>query len=143
MSASHARGFARAILKPKIGIPLVLVVALFCSPWLIRGMRLARVPKKGAPFDLQAFGAVTVADPENAFVAYRLAVSKLAPRSAASGELEKALAGFPWTRTTAGANPYDTAGIPREPSFGASVSMALTIMPRSIRARMINPGTSS
>ncbi len=57
-------------LRPKVGIPLVLVGLLVVTPFLYRGYQLSQVPDIGDPFDVAAFSKLHVPNQRNAFVEY-------------------------------------------------------------------------
>ena len=58
-------------LKPKVGIPLAIMIVLVSIPLGIRSWRLSSLPPIDEPFDVEAFCSVTIPDEENAFVEYR------------------------------------------------------------------------
>ncbi|MFT5328156.1 MAG: hypothetical protein ACI8P0_006068 [Planctomycetaceae bacterium] len=60
-------------LKPKVGIPLAILLVLVAIPLAIRSWRITSLPPIDEPFDVEAFCSVTIPDNENAFVEYRKA----------------------------------------------------------------------
>ena len=61
------------LLKPKVGIPLAILLAIVLAPFAIRGHRLAAVPDIGPPFDVNRFVSTEIPDSENAYVEYQKA----------------------------------------------------------------------
>jgi hypothetical protein len=72
-AASPNRGTPRwlVFLKPKVGIPLAILIMLTAIPLGYRSARIASLPPVDEPFDVEAFCSVTIPDEENAFVEYR------------------------------------------------------------------------
>ena len=82
------------LLNPKVGIPLILLLALISAPFMYRMSRVKMLPDIGDPFDVKAFGTVAIPDEENAFVEYRAAnklLVELKGTSTSYDELNKAL----------------------------------------------------
>jgi len=61
------------LFKPKVGIPLAILIVLASIPLAIRSWRISSLPHIDEPFDVEAFCSVTIPDDENAFVEYRKA----------------------------------------------------------------------
>jgi hypothetical protein len=59
------------LFKPKVGIPLAILIVLASIPLAIRSWRMSSLPHIDEPFDVEAFCSVTIPDEENAFVEYR------------------------------------------------------------------------
>ena len=71
-------------LKPKVGIPLAILLVLVSIPLAYRSWRISSLPPIDEPFDVKAFLAETVTDEENAFVEYRRAFAMLVDYSGPS-----------------------------------------------------------
>lgn len=69
------RSILATLLRPKVAIPVSLVVLLLLSPLIIRGWFLRGVPDIPEPFDAEPILALEIPDAENAYVDYRLASS--------------------------------------------------------------------
>lgn len=61
------------LLRPKVAIPVSLVVLLLLSPLIIRGWSLRGVPDIPKPFDAEPLLSLEIPAEENAFVEYRQA----------------------------------------------------------------------
>ncbi len=59
------------LLKPKVGIPLAILLVLAAIPLAYRSWRISSLPPIDEPFDVEAFCSVTIPDKENAAVEYR------------------------------------------------------------------------
>jgi hypothetical protein len=59
------------LLKPKVGIPLAILIVFAAVPLGIRSWRISSIPPIDEPFDVEAFCSVTIPGEENAFVEYR------------------------------------------------------------------------
>lgn len=59
------------LFKPKVGIPLAILIVLASIPLAIRSWRISSLPQIDEPFDVEAFCSVTIPDEENAAVEYR------------------------------------------------------------------------
>lgn len=59
------------LFKPKVGIPLAILIVLASIPLAVRSWRISSLPHIDEPFDVEAFCSVTIPDEENAFVEYR------------------------------------------------------------------------
>tara|TARA_R110002072_G_scaffold13481_2_gene56862 strand:+ start:56974 stop:58512 length:1539 start_codon:yes stop_codon:yes gene_type:complete len=59
------------LFKPKVGIPLAILIVLVSIPLAIRNWRISSLPQIDEPFDIEAFCSVTIPDDDNAFVEYR------------------------------------------------------------------------
>jgi hypothetical protein len=59
------------LFKPKVGIPLAILLVLATIPLAYRSWRISSLPQIDEPFDVEAFCSVTIPDEENAFVEYR------------------------------------------------------------------------
>lgn len=65
------------LFKPKVGIPLAILIVLASIPLAIRSWRISSLPPIDEPFDVEAFCSVTIPDKENAFVEYKQAFKLL------------------------------------------------------------------
>ncbi|MDA0919229.1 MAG: hypothetical protein O2945_09175 [Planctomycetota bacterium] len=61
------------LFKPKVGIPLAILIVLATIFWKCIDSHLSSIPPVDAPFDIDAFCSETIPDSENAFVEYRKA----------------------------------------------------------------------
>lgn len=59
------------LFRPKVGVPLAILIVLATIPLAIRSWRISSLPPIDEPFDVDAFCSVTIPDKENAFVEYR------------------------------------------------------------------------
>ncbi len=64
-------------LRPKVAVPLFLLLLVLLSPLLMRGYKLSRVPTAPEPFDTEAVLNFVVPDEQNAYVEYRQALAQL------------------------------------------------------------------
>ncbi len=76
-------------LHPKVALPLTLLTLILLGPFLYRSYRISQLPDIGDPFDVEAFGTVTIPPGENAMEQYAVAVSLL-HGTIPSGDHEKA-----------------------------------------------------
>ena len=81
MATSRFERFLLTVLSPKVGIPLLLFLALLAGPLIYRGYQVAGLPDIGAPFDVETFGTVEIDDENNAYVEYKAAATALVPLS--------------------------------------------------------------
>lgn len=72
--------------RPKVGIPLAILLMLAAIPLGYRSARIASLPPIDEPFDVEAFCAVTIPDDENAFVEYRQAFDLFVDDTASSSD---------------------------------------------------------
>ena len=61
------------IIEPKIGIPIVVVLAAINATLVYRESHLNGLPDIGEPFDANRFGTVDISIEDNAFVDYNRA----------------------------------------------------------------------
>ena len=71
LSSEHRPPKWLILFKPKVGIPLAILLMLAAIPLAIRNWRISNIPQIDEPFDVEAFCSVTIPDEENAFVEYR------------------------------------------------------------------------
>lgn len=64
-----------ALLRPKVALPLLLLVLLLLTPMMIRGWHLRDVPDFPEPFDPAPLLSLVIPDDENAFTDYREATA--------------------------------------------------------------------
>ncbi len=88
------------LLRPKVAVPLTLLLLLILSPFLIRGYHLARIPNVGEPFDIEARYALVVPDDENAYVEYREAAALYVAPSPQVEEDREAVIEYGWSHAT-------------------------------------------
>lgn len=82
-------------LQPFVALPLMLLVLLLLSPFLVRGWHLSQVPDIADPFDVEAFLSETVDDKDNAFVDYHAAEALLV-----SGNLSHTVLDAGWEKAS-------------------------------------------
>ena len=89
------------LFKPKVGIPLAILIVLAAIPLVVRGWRIASLPPTDEPFDVDAFCSVTIPDEENAFVEYRQAFDLFVEDTATREEwnTQNLLKGEDWEKT--------------------------------------------
>ncbi|MEX2287731.1 MAG: hypothetical protein WD648_11620 [Planctomycetaceae bacterium] len=75
-------GLLARLLSPTVGIPLLVLVAVLCAPFVYRNRQLAGLPDIGDPFDVEAFCDIPLSNHENAFVEFDRAGAMLAPQPA-------------------------------------------------------------
>ncbi len=73
-------GLLARLLSPKVGIPLLVLVALLCAPFVYRSRQLAGLEDIGDPFDVEAFCDIPLSNHENAFDEFNRAGAMLAPQ---------------------------------------------------------------
>jgi hypothetical protein len=61
--------FAR-LFNPKVGVPILIVLALAAAPFIYRDVQLSAIPDIGAPFDVEAFCKLSLPEEENAAADY-------------------------------------------------------------------------
>jgi hypothetical protein len=61
------------LLRPKVGIPLAILLVAVSIPLAYRSWRISSLPPIDEPFDVEAFRAETISDEENAFIEYHKA----------------------------------------------------------------------
>jgi hypothetical protein len=70
LSPPPKRSLATKLLRPKVAIPLMLVLLLMLAPKMIRQWNLRGVPDIGVPYDPAELEVVEVANEDNAWVGY-------------------------------------------------------------------------
>ncbi|HUG19498.1 MAG TPA: hypothetical protein VMM56_10995 [Planctomycetaceae bacterium] len=70
----NKRSRLATLLRPKVAIPVFLLVLLLISPMIIRGWRLRDVPNVPEPFDPKPLLSLEIPDDENAYTHYREAM---------------------------------------------------------------------
>jgi len=88
---SRWKRVVRFFARPKIAIPLIVVMLLITAPFVYRNYRINQLPDIDHPFDLESFLNFEVPDEENAYVEYMQAEKKLVAFKGDSEILEKAL----------------------------------------------------
>ncbi len=86
--AKPKSSFLSQLLRPKVGIPLLIIITLLLSPFFFRASRLMGLTDPGEPFDVAGFCKVEITPEENAFTQYKLAMSKLKPLTSSDEAME-------------------------------------------------------
>lgn len=98
--APRQRSLLATLLQPKVGIPLLIVVALFAAPFIYRETRVADIPDIGPPFDLEADGFIELEREENAVFDYRAATPLLRELSGTDNDAFEAVRTKGWSEAT-------------------------------------------
>ena len=130
---SRIQRIALTLLKPKVAIPGLLLVTLFCAPFIYRASRLLGLPDIGPPFDLAKHGTVQIASKDNAYETYVKASALFVPTMSLKEpeERDKALEEG-WPAASDGVRKWVTDNRPALELWqeGTAASDALLCQPR-------------
>ncbi|MCC7424996.1 MAG: hypothetical protein IT428_32390 [Planctomycetaceae bacterium] len=98
--APRQRSLLATLLQPKVGIPLLIVVALFAAPFIYRETRVADIPDIGPPFDLEADGFIELEREDNAVFDYRTARVALRELPGTDNDAYDAVRSKGWSEAT-------------------------------------------